>query len=468
MTAFLARALSARLAAGSLSRNGVFALGQSLTVMACMFLAYRLVIAHAGLERFGVWSLLLAGSAFARIGDVSGGGALARFVALASRDGGFSRARDIVHTVLLTSLAINAGIALAIWVAAPFALPLFVAPAYMAEAQALIPYVVASIVLGALAVAVVSGIDGAQRADQRALVVSIASLAFLAACAVLVPRYGVLGFGAAQVLQQAAMLTLGWLALRRHVGGLGWFPHRWRRNAFAETTGYAVKLNVIGAMGLLFEPLAKFAFNHAGGPGLVALYELASRIVVQVRGLAVAAATPLVPAFAARSGPDDPALRATLEKSTRVAVLAAIGTAVATLVTAPVMSLVVLGRLSPELLGMNAALTAGWSINILVVPIYFAAQALGVLRWNFASHATIAASVVAGAFLLAPLYGPAGLVAAIVAGLCLSTCVTLWGNAHAFNATDILRRLGRYLLAGSFAIVSLCSAAGLAVVLTGI
>lgn len=460
------RNLPARLTAGSLSRNGVFALGQSLTVMACMFIAYRIVIAHAGLERFGVWSLLLAGSALVRIGDVSGGGALARFVASAGRDED-GRARETVHTVVLTSLALNAAIGLVIWVAAPHALPLFIAPAYLAEAQSLIPYVVATIVLGALAIAVTSGIDGAQRADHRALAVTAAALIFLAACALLVPRFGVAGFGAAQVIQQGALLALGWLALRRHVSGLGWLPHRWRRDVFAETTGYAVKLNAIGMTSLLFEPLAKFAFNHAGGPGLVALYELAVRLVVQARGLAVAAAAPLVPAFAARSGPADPVFRSMLEKTTGMAALVAVGVAAATLAAAPVMSIVVLGRVSPELLGMNAALTAGWTINILVVPIYFAAQGLGVLRWNFLGHAAIAASVIVGAFALAPMFGPDGLVAGIVAGLVLSMFVVLLGNAYAFHATGIVRKLWPRLLGAALAIVSLCSAAGLAVVLTG-
>jgi O-antigen/teichoic acid export membrane protein len=468
MMGFVPRTLLARLAVGSLSRNGVFSLCQSLTVMTCMFLSYRLVIAHAGLERFGVWSLLLTASALARIGDVSGGGALARFVALASRDNVSGRARDLTHTVLLTSLAINAGIGLSVWVVAPFVLPLFVAPTYMAEAQALIPYVAASIVLGALAVAVTSGIDGAQRADQRALVVSVASLAFLGACVVLVPRYGVLGFGASQLLQQATMLTLAWLALRRHVCGLGWFPYRWKRHAFVETTGYAMKLNAITTTGLLFEPLTKFAFNHAGGPGLVALYELASRIVVQVRGLAVSAATPLVPSFAARSGPEDPAFRATLERSTRVAVFAAVGATVATLAMAPVVSLVVLGRLSTELLVMNAALTVGWSINILAVPTYLAGQALGVLRWNFLSHTAAAASVVVGALVFLPSYGPPGLVAAIAVGLVLSTAVVLFGNAHLFNAADIFWRLRRSFLVGGIVIVSLCLAAGIAIFMMGI
>ncbi|MER9263455.1 polysaccharide biosynthesis C-terminal domain-containing protein [Mesorhizobium sp. M0410] len=460
------RSLPARFTPGSLSRNSLFALGQSLTVGVCVFLAYRLVITHAGLERFGLWSLLLAGSSMARIGDISGGGALARFVAAALRGDDPQRSSFVVHTVILTSLALNAAIALAVWVAAPLALPLFVAPTLLVEAHALMPYVVASMVLSALAAAVTSGIDGAQRADQRALVVVAGALVFFGACILLVPRQGVFGFGVAQVLQQATVIVLGWLVLRRHVADLGWLPRRWRRDAFAETTGYAVKLNAIGLTGLMFEPLAKFAFNHAAGPGLVALYELASRLVVQVRGLVVSAAMPLVPAFAARTGTSDPAFQQMLERATRIANPAAIGTAVVTLAGAPVMSLVVLGRISPDLLAMNAALTAGWSINILVVPIYFAAQGLGILRWNFASHAAIALSVLIGTFLLVPAFGPPGLVSAIVMGLTSSMLIVLFGNAHAFDAMGMVRRCGVHLLGGSVTIAMLCSVALVLALLT--
>lgn len=111
-------------------------------------------------------------------------------------------------------------------------------------------------VLGGLAVAVTSGIDGTQRADQRAIVVIVAALAFLTASWLLVPSYGVIGYGVALLLQQIIMLGLGWLVLRLHVAGIGWLPYRWRCGVFAETTGYALKLNAIGVMGLLFEPLS--------------------------------------------------------------------------------------------------------------------------------------------------------------------------------------------------------------------
>ncbi|MEC5293425.1 MULTISPECIES: lipopolysaccharide biosynthesis protein [unclassified Aurantimonas] len=458
MIAASLRDLPTRLAAGSLSRNGLAALGQSLVVLVCTFLAYRLVISYAGLERFGVWSLLLAGSAVARIGDISGGGALARFVAAAGRDGP-ENSRDLVHTVMLTSLVLNAMLGLAVWFGAPRVLPLFIEPQYLAEAQALVPYVVASMVIGALAIAATSGIDGAQRADQRAIVVSVASLVFLVACLILVPGFGVIGFGAAQVLQQVVMMVLGWVVLRRHVPGLGWLPHRWRRAAFAETTGYAVKLNAIGVLGLIFEPLVKFAFNHTGGPALVGLYELASRLVVQVRGLVIAAATPLVPAFAAQSGTSDPAFKIMLERAMRITALAAVCATLAAIAGAPLMSIVLLGHMEPVLLTLTAALAAGWAINILTVPIYFAAQALGVLRWNIVGHAVIAASVLFGVFVLVPVLGSNGLVLAIIIGLIVSMFIILLGNAHALHVADVVRRLRSALIGASAAIAAMCLAA---------
>ncbi|MBK8085093.1 MAG: hypothetical protein IPK28_15405 [Devosia sp.] len=448
-----------RFAVAGLSRNALFGVGQAVIVTVCLFLAYRLVIQHAGLERFGVWSLLLAGASIARVGDVSGAGALARFVAASPTEDAEHRA-DLVHTVMLTSLALNAMLGLALLFAAPFALPLFIPAAHLADAERLVPYVIASLVLGGLAVAATAGLDGAQRADQRAAVVVFASIAFVVACAVLIPSLGVLGFGIAQLVQQATLLIIGFAVLRRHIPGLTWLPRRWRRDLFAKTTGYALRLNGISLLGLMFEPIAKFAFNYAGGPALVALYEFASRLVVQMRGLVVAAFTPLVPAFAALPDAADVRFRQILERAMRATCVAALGTAVAALVGAPLMSLFVLGRLSPELLLMNAALTAGWAINVLSLPLYFAAQGQGMLRWNFMGHALISVSVLVGAFVLVSPFGSVGLVGSIVFGILASTCAGLLGNATMFGLSGIVLRLRWWLLNTVLAIAALCGAAG--------
>lgn len=415
------------------SRNAVFSVGQSVVALVCLFAIYRLLIREVGLEGLGIWSLLLAASVFVRVGDVSGAAALARFVASASHAGSASAPRDYVHTVLVANVAMNAVFALAIYLLVPLALPLMMGPEHLAEAQTLVPFTILTMMLSAFAAGVTSAIDGAHRADQRAIIMTGANLVYLAAAWFWIPKFGVVGFALAQALQWVTAIILGWIVLRRHVAGLGWFPYRWSKAVFAETAAYALKLNAISITGMLFDPLAKLGFNLAGGPIMVAHYDLATRLVTQIRGLVVAGATPLTPAFARFKSPADPAFGVILEKATRVSALAAVVTAFLSLAGAPLMSLVILGKIDAEVLRMNTALTLGWSINLLCLGSYMAAQGLGVLRWNFASHAVLALCVVIGVFVLVPQFGADGLLGAIVAGIVLSAVTVIMGNQSLFG-----------------------------------
>ncbi len=454
------QAIRDRFSGGQLLQNGLFAAIQSVVVTGCLLLVYRLVIAHASLEQLGVWSLLLAGSALLRVGDVSGAGALSRFVAMRSPNAGPGHRRNVVHTVMLTSLFLNAVLALIFYLLSPFVLPRFIAPEYLGEAFALVPFVVGTMVLGSLSIAVTSAIDGAHRADQRAVILVAAALIFLFSSWLLIPRFGVVGFGVAQLIQQIVILVLGWQVLRRHIHDLGWLPLYWRRDVFGETAGFAIKLNAIGVVGLLFEPLVKFAFNHAGGPGLVAIYELASRLVVQVRGFVIAAATPLVPAFAAHSDRGDVAFKRTLEKSVRLISVTGVAAALCAVLGAPVVSLIVLERLSPEVLIMSTVLTFGWTINVLAVPFYFAAQGQGFLRWNFASHALLAASVLLGVFLPVSMVGDSGLLVAIAFGLVLSAPVVIVGNSGLLGTGQVCLSMLPWLAGAAGLITLVCAISG--------
>ena len=454
------QAIRDRLAGGQLLQNGLFAAIQSVIVTGCLLLVYRLVITHASLEQLGVWSLLLAGSALLRAGHVSGAGALSRFVAMRSPDAGPGHTRNVVHTVMLTSLGLNAALALVFYKLAPLALPRVIAPEYLGEALALLPFVVGTMVLGSLAIAVTSAIDGAQRADQRAMVLVTAALIFLFSSWLLIPQYGVVGFGVAQLIQQVVILVLGWHVLRRHVSDLGWLPFHWRRDVFGETAGFAIKLNAIGVVGLLFEPLVKFAFNHTGGPGLVAIYELASRLVVQVRGFVIAAATPLIPAFAAHTDRGDVVFRRTLENSVRFISVAGVAVALSAVLGSPLVSVVVLEKLSPEVLIMSTMLTLGWAINVLAIPFYFAAQGQGFLRWNFVSHIVIAASVLAGVFLPTSLFGQDGLLVSIVFGLVLSAPLVIVGNSRLLGIGEAYRTARTWLGGAAVLITVICAISG--------
>ena len=454
----LAKAGWARVSTKGLGRNSLFSMGQSLTTIACVFLSYRFLIAEEGLAGLGLWSLLMVFGGVAMTFDISGASALARSVARHDIDFADVERPDVVHTVLITSMLINGVMIVVLLAALPFVLPSVIAAGQMAEAWRLIPWVAGLMVVTPLAVGISASIDGVMRADQRAMLASAAAVTGLAVAGLAIPRLGIMGIALSQAVQQGIVILGGWLILRGHISGLGWLPWRWKAVVARRTTGYALKLNTVGALGLLLEPLTKFCINHAGGAAAVGVYELAARLAVQLRNLIVASTSPLVPAFAATEV-SDPAFSGLLAKAQRYAIFAAAAVGLSSLAAAPVMSLIILGHVSAEVLQTNALLAFGWAINLFSLPLYIAAQGQGVLRWNMISHAFIGLAVMVSTWLFMPVAGGAAAVFGVSAGLAGGAVITIIGNARQFRQMPVLRRK-LPLFAGSFAgLATLCTLA---------
>ena len=445
-----------------LARSSMFSVVQTIVVMICFFLVYRFLVASIGIERVGVWSLLMAIASLARLGDVSGGGALGRFVAISLKNEDPLEVRSLVHTVILSSIGINLVLGAGILLVSPIMLPSFIKPVYLAEANTLLPYVVAAMIVGGPATSMASGLDGAMRADQRSIIVSVAAIAFLGLSFWLVPTWGVTGFGLAQILQQVVISLLGWLVLRRNIQQLGWFPWKWDNKMFFKTVGYSVKLSSISVVNVMFDPLVKFAFNSLGGPALVGYYELISRFVQQIRSIAVAAVTPLIPVFASLGMSDQESLERLLLKSTRASAWYALFMSVACLTGAPLLSIFMLNHINNEMLLIGVGLSVGWSLNLMSLGFYFAGQGRGVLRWNFLNHLIIAAFVVLSVVLMnGPLAtkamssGPNAVVMAIAIGMSIGGLASLLGNAIEMKMLKVVRKQSTLLLILSFVIISI-------------
>jgi O-antigen/teichoic acid export membrane protein len=445
-----------------MTRNSLFAFVQSIIVTLGMFASFRIVVQEVGVELVGAWFLLLSGTAFARVVDVSGSGALSRFVAMRSYRDQKGWVIEAIHTVLITSVGLNLVICSLFWHAAPFVIDRYFDPNYEQEALALVPYALLSMFLGSLSVAITSGIDGAQRADQRAILLCVATIAMVLICLVLVPRMGLFGFVLAQLSYHAFIIIIGWFLMCRHVPGLALFPFRWRLSIFRETTGFAVKLSAIGIVTIFFEPLAKFTMNHVGGLAGVTLYEIASRLVVRLRDLIVSAASPLVPAFAAHKHSDTDAFRDLLYETSRIASIAAsINTAII-LAVAPLVSIAMFNEVSWAFVTMTTCLAAAWNTQLPAIAYYFAAQGQGVLRWNFLSHAIVSIFVLISVYTLAQTYGIYGLLAGIVVGFIGSLIPIFLFNAFALQAQSTLSRTARWIglsIAITLAMVALYIAA---------
>lgn len=444
-----------RVSTQGLGRNSLLSMGQSLTTIICVFLSYRFLIAEEGLAGLGVWSLLMVFGGVASTFDVSGASALARSVARHNIDFADVARPEVVHTVLITSMVIN-GVMVVLFVAIlPLVLPSVIATDQMAQARQLIPWVAGLMLVTPLAVGLSASIDGIMRADKRAILASVAAICGLAVAVVAIPQMGLIGIALSQAVQQCIVIIGGWLILRGHISGLGWLPLRWKAIVARRTMSYALKLNMTGALGLLFEPLTKLCINHAGGSMAVGIYELASRLVVQLRGLIIASASPLVPAFAA-TNVVDPAFVGLLTKAQRYSIFAAGMVALSSVIAAPVMSFIILGHVSTEVIQVNAVLAFGWALNLFSVPLYIAAQGQGALRWNIISHSAMAVIVIFSTIFI-PLLNEVAIIFGVAIALTFGSVITIFGNINLFRLKGFYGKFAKQGLSCMSFITLFCS-----------
>jgi len=391
-----------------------------------MFWAYRVLLKAADVERLGLWSLLMAGVSFARIVDVTGAGGLARFVAETRSQG--RDAVTFVHTVTVTMLVLYAVLGSLAYLASDLMIVKLVEPRWVDEARELIPLaIVTGLFATPLASTLNSGIDGLQRADLRAILGIASYPLFMAIVLAGVPRFGLWAWAAALLVQQVFLIFGAWVILARYLPEMGLIPRRCSRDALTATLSYGLKMQANGVAAMLSDPLAKVMLSRFGGLDSVAIYELAARLVIGIRGLLFQMALPLVPEFAS-SICDRGRIEALLGRAARLAVIAAAGVLLANLLAAPLFSIVMLGEIRLDLIAMVAALALGYAVNVVSMPYYFAGVGCNAMRWNIGSQIVLATSVLLVGGLLGPILATKGIVIAVVIGLIGGTLMVIVGN----------------------------------------
>ena len=105
-----------------------------------------------------------------------------------------------------------------------------------------------------------------------------------------------------------------------------------------------------GVVSAMFEPLVKFAMNHFGGLSSVTNYEMASRFVIRIRDLLVAAALPLVAEFAAQKDTSAREFQRLIISTTSVASIAACASFLTLLFSSPLVSYLIFDEIKLDFL----------------------------------------------------------------------------------------------------------------------
>lgn len=422
-----------------LLRNAVAAAAQILVQTIVFFVLYRYLVDRLGIEKVGIWSVVLATASAARITELGLGGSVTKFIAAARAQGDDRAAGQILQTAALTVAGVLA-------VLLPLLYPLLsallrhVLPASASvEGQAMLPYALLSIWCGAVAGIWQGGLDGCLRTDIRAALMVAGTVAFMAAVFLTTPQYGLLGLAISQVAQGMLLVVAGWFAIRGSIRGLPVLPSVWSPARLREIFGYGANVQVIAVVMMLFEPVTKIFFARYAGLVSAGHFELAQQLVMKMRALIVESNRVIVPMMAgmAELGQD---ARRIYAVNIRYLILLLTPLFAALAAVLPLISVIWLGRFEAQFVTMAAWLTAGWFANSVTAPAYFAYLGQGRLRWLTISHLILGGSNAVLGLLLGPLLGWPGILAAFLISLAMGSFIPVWAyhREHSLSLRDVL------------------------------
>ncbi|MFX0133322.1 MAG: oligosaccharide flippase family protein [Candidatus Hodarchaeota archaeon] len=396
---------------------------QILVISGVLFILYKFLLHNLGVKQLGIWSLVLATTSATQIANFGLSGSVVKFVAKYVARSEDENISGVVQTAAL-SLAAFAGCILVIgYPIAKWLLELVIVDVYLSLALSILPYAFLALWFMMIAGIFKAGLDGYQRFDIRSLLLMGGAILHLLLCFVFVPIYGLIGVAYARVLVNVLILVSSWLLLKRCLSVLPIFPYRWNKVLFREIIGYGINFQVISITAMLYDPITKALMSKFGGLSMVGYYEMANRMIQQLRALIISANQVIVPAIADLEEKSPEKIQSVYSNSYELLFYLALPLYSLIIVCVPIISELWVGYYEKDFVFSSILLSIGWFLNTLTGPAYFVYLGIGELRWNMIGHIMIGLLNVGLGFMLGILFNGIGVVVAWVCSLSFGSSI---------------------------------------------
>ena len=125
--------------------NSLFTVAQIIIVSLCTFFLYRYIIATLGLEKLGLWSLILSITSLGNIAQVGFTGSLVKFSAELSFEKNYKKINAVLNSSILTIGGIIMLLVLVIFFLANFFLGYFVESKWQSDGMYLLSFALVSL-----------------------------------------------------------------------------------------------------------------------------------------------------------------------------------------------------------------------------------------------------------------------------------------------------------------------------------
>lgn len=394
-----------------MKKNIIYAALQIIVSGISLFVLYKILLIEIGIELIGIWSIVMAFSAFLRTGDFGFAGSIVKFVSENVTKGKVEKVNDIVKTSI-TSVSVILGFLLVIfYLIIPFFLPHFISEKYITQAFDLLPYSIISVWFAVLSTLIIFVFDGLNRVDIRSSFLLIFNLILVGLSIIFVYKFGFIGLGYAQVLHAFLQLIIAWFLVRKHLKINSILPFSWNYKLFKEMLSYSVNLQMSSLMSMMLEPVSKLLLGYFGTMSSVGYFEMANRLVMQIRNVVINANQAVVPMIS-KAHTENESLKKTYSITLKILFLVSLCFYSITAILTSFISELWIGHYEKDFVYFTYIILFSLAINTISGAAYFTNMATGDVKYNTISQIIIAVVNVVLGIILGYMYKDYGIVLA--------------------------------------------------------
>lgn len=427
--------------------NAVFSLIQVIITSFVLFITYKYLMAELGVEKLGVWSLIVSSVSLLNLGSLGLSATLVRYVAKYLIINNKEKISCIIQTALITVFIVAVVMIGIVYFLASILLKVIVPLDQVVLSIELLPYSLLNFFILLPAGIIMSALDGAQKIYLRNLLLISSSILFIILVFCFVPVFDLFGVVYAQIFQSVFTLVLGWFLLKRVFSFLPIIPFRWKLEILREIISYGINLQLLTIFQMLYEPVTKSILTKFGGLATVGYYELANRLILKTREMILSMFQVLIPVYASQNEKDSEKIKSTYSKSINYLLFLAIPIFSLLIIATPLISRFLFGSFEDQFYIFTLILFCSWFINIFNAQAYFAFLGIGLLKWNVISNLVITILNLVLCYFLGLLYGGFGTVFGWAIALSLGSSIISFkfNSLHGINFFAIISRANKVL-----------------------
>ncbi|MCH2546362.1 MAG: oligosaccharide flippase family protein [Alphaproteobacteria bacterium] len=408
-----------------ISLNVATAFLEILANSVILFFLYRFLLDEVGIAMIGVWSLVLATTAFGNLAGFGFPRSLIYFLPGLLRRKKQNTAVLYIETALLCISGFITLLCLLLYYPLYYVLGVVIdAGAELDVARELLPWALLSLILFNISDILLSSIRGLQLNYLASFAIMLGAGLYFAIALVLVPDYGIIAMAWAQVAQVCALIIIAFVTLKIHLP-LPYIPKRLSKKTFSKIASYGFKAQYIAFIVMFFQPLTKFYLGAYSTLEMVGYYEFALKFVQNVGKMITNANNALISTFSLFNN-DKSKTKELFLKSNSVTWLVAPSMMGGLLAISPAISVLWIGEYVEAFFYFTLIIGLANTFSVMCSPSYSMGMGAGMLRGNIIGQTIISLANALLGWTLGSLLGAYGVVIGSASALILGNIYIMY------------------------------------------